>query len=229
MSHPCPDYDSIIDLYTEGIHSMYGLEGGQIRGKKGKFAERLLEAIVSLAWHEIGGKMNRFNVEKRRVPVPINENYVKNLMPESTRNCVKQNVDKYIFRLELDKVVKIDNRFVLAIECKAYTENTMLRRTLRDFELALITEPDLLFCLFQLENALGGDYGDPNKSEYLGSESTHTLLSHSPKVRLEIITLLDDNHRQTGLIHKPEYFKELRAKNVATCVRKFGTLLEPFV
>ena len=208
---------------------MYGLTQGKTRGAKGRLVEKLLEAIVSLAWHEIGGEVNRINIEKLRVTVPINANYVKNLIPESTRNYVVQNVDKYIFRLELDRVVEIDNRLVLAIECKAYTENTMLRRTLRDFELASIANPKLLFCLFQLENALGGDYGDPNKSEYLGSESTHTLMSHSPTVSLEIITLLDSNHHPTGLLHKPEHFKELPVENVTTCVSKFRTLLEFFV
>ena len=224
-----PDYESIIDMYTKGIHSMYGGTGGQIRGAKGRLTENLLEAIVSLAWHEIGGEVNRFKIEKLRVPVLINENYVKNLMPESTRNYVAQNVDQYIFRLELDKVVEIDNRLVLAIECKAYTENTMLRRILRDCELTLITNPKLRFCLFQLENSLGGDYGDPNKLEYLGSKSTHTLMSHSPTISLKIITLLDGNHGQTGSIHIPEYFKKLPIKNVRTCVSKFRTLLEPFV
>ena len=224
-----PDYESIIVLYTEGIQAMYGLEGGQIRGKKGKLVETLLEVIVSLAWHEIGGGVNRINIEKRRVPVSINEDYVKNLTPESTCNYVRQNIDKYVFRLELDKVVEIDNQSVLAIECKAYTENTMLRRTLRDFELALITNPKLLFCLFQLENSLGGDYGDPNKSEYLGSMSSHALMSHSPTVSLEIITLLDSNQGRSGRIHKPEYFKKLPVENVATCVSKFCVLLEPFL
>ena len=224
-----PDYESIVDLYTESIYSMYDMTPGQIRSKKGKLTEKLLEAIVSLAWYEIGGEMNRFNVKTRRVPIPISENYVKNLMPESTRNYVLQNVDQYIFRLELDKVVRVDNQSVLAIECKSYTENTMIRRALRDFELALIINPDLLFCLFQLENALGGDYGEPNKSEYLGSKSTHTLMSHSPTVHLEIITLLDGNHGRVGPIHKPEYFKELPMENVATCVNKFRTLLKPFV
>ena len=224
-----PDYESIIDLYTESIHSMYNMTPGQIRANKGQLTVKLLEAIVSLAWYEIGGEMNRFNVKRQLVPIPINEDYVKNLMPKSTRNYVLQNVDQYIFKLELDKVVTVDNQSVLAIECKSYTENTMLRRTLRDFELALLINPCLRFCLFQLENALGGDYGEPNKSEYLGSKSTHTLMSHSPTVHLEIITLLDGNHGQVGPIHKPEYFKELPVKNVKTCVNKFRTLLKPFV
>ena len=224
-----PTYGSIVDLYTEGIRAMYGLEGGQIRGKKGRLVENLLEAIVSLAWHEIDGHVNRLNVKRRRVPIRINEDYVKNLIPESTRDYVAQNIDEYIFRLEIDKLVEIDNRPVLAIECKAYTENTMLRRALRDFELVLKLYPKLHFCLFQLENSLGGDYGDPNRSEYLGSKPTHTLMSHSPTVSLQIITLLAGNHGQTGPIHIPEYFKELPVKNVATCVSKFRTLLEPFI
>ena len=224
-----PDYESIVDLYTESIYSMYNMTPGQIRAKKGKLVEKLLEAIVSLAWYKIAGEMNRFHIEKRRVSIPISENYVKNLMPESTRNYVLQNIDQYIFRLELDRVMKVDNQSVLAIECKAYTENTMLRRILRDFELALIINPDLLFCLFQLENALGGDYGEPNKSEYLGSKSTHTLMSHSPTVHLEIITLLDSDHGRHGLIHRRGYFKELPIKNVETCVSKFRALFEQFV
>ncbi|MCY3723557.1 MAG: hypothetical protein OXG97_15145 [Candidatus Poribacteria bacterium] len=72
MSLPYPDYASIVDLYIESIHSMYGLTGGQIREKKSRLTENLLEAIVSLAWHEMGGKMNQFNIERRRVPILIN-------------------------------------------------------------------------------------------------------------------------------------------------------------
>jgi hypothetical protein len=226
-----PDYESIIGLYTQGIYLMYDnkRQGGKDRSSKGALTENLLEAIVSLAWHEVGGEAHRFNIAKRRLNVPIDTDYVRNLTPESTRNYVEQNMEGYFYKVELDKGVEIDNQLVLAVECKAYTENAMLKRVLKDFELASIANPKLLFCLFQLENALGGDYGDPNKSEYLGSESTHTLMSHSPTVSLEIITLLDSNHHPTGLLHKPEHFKELPVENVTTCVSKFRTLLEFFV
>lgn len=226
-----PDPESIINLYTEGIHAMYENkgQGGKDRSSKGALTEDILEAIVHLAWHKIGGKTHRLNIAKRRVNVPIDAHYVSNLTPESTRNYVKQDIEGYFYRIELDKGVEIDNQLVLAIECKSYTENAMLKRVLKDFELASIADPKLLFCLFQLENALGGDYGDPNKPEYLGSKSTHTLLSHSPKVTLEIITLLDGNRNSKREIHDPDHFKELPTENVETCLKKFCALLEPFV
>ncbi len=226
-----PDYKSIVDLYEDGIHSMYDnkRQGGKDRSSKGALTENILEAIVHLAWHKIGGKTHCLYIAKRRVNVPIDADYVRNLTPESTRNHVKQDVEGYFYRIELDKGVEIDNNLVLAIECKSYTENAMLKRVLKDFELASIADPKLIFCLFQLENALGGDYGDPNKPEYLGSKSTHTLLSHSPKVKLEIITLLDGNRNSKREIHDPDHFKELPIENVETCVSKFRVLLAPFL
>lgn len=225
-----PDYESIVKLYTQEIHSMFGRTGGDIRGKKAKITEKLFEAIVYLAWHETGGESNQINIiGKRKVPVPIEKNYVKNLTPEATQNHVRQDIDKYIYELELDKVIEIDDQLVLAIECKAYTESTMLRRTLRDFELASISNPNLLFSLFQLENALGGDYGNPTKSEYLGSKPAHTLMSHSPRVKLEIITLVNGYRNSKKPIHVKAHFKELPIENVEACTKKFSTLLKPFV
>ena len=226
-----PDCESIVILYTEGIHAMYKNkgEGGKDRSSKGKLTERILEAIVYLSWHENGGDLNRIDIGRRLLKVPIDTDYVKNLTPKSIRNHVEQDIEGYFYKLELDKAVQIDEQLVLAIECKSYTENTMLKRTLKDFELAYIANPKLLFCLFQLENALGGDYGDPNKPEYLGSKSTHTLLSHSPKITLEIITLLDGNRNSKRAIHIPEHFKHLPVENVEVCVNRFMEMLKPFV
>lgn len=190
VSHPTTlaNSESIVRLYTDSIRSMYTMTGGQIRSRKGKLVADLLDAIVRQAWHEIGA-LDRLEIRRQRVEVPINADYVRTLTPESTKTHVKENIAGYIYRVELDRAVLIDERLVLGIECKSYTENAMLKRVLKDFELTLQRHPEMLFCVFQLENALGGDYGEPCKMDYLGSESTHTLLSHSP-VRLEIITLL---------------------------------------
>ena len=49
MSLVYPDYESIIDLYTESIHSMYNMTAGQIRGAKGALVENIVDAIVSVA------------------------------------------------------------------------------------------------------------------------------------------------------------------------------------
>ncbi len=225
-----PDYQSIVELYNSSIYSMYEMTPGQIRGAKGALVENIVDAIVHLAWHEVGGETDRFDIRKRTRTITIEENYVKNLTLESIRHHIEQNKERYVYKIELDRAVKIDDKLILGIECKSYIENAMLKRTLKDFELiAKLLYPDLLFCVFQLENGLGGDYGEVSKPEQLGSESTHTLLSHTPTVSLEIITLLDSNRKSNREIHKPQHFKELPIENVASCVNKFRVLLEPFV
>ena len=230
MSLIYPNYESIVDLYTESICSMYDMTAGQIRGAKGALVENIVDAIVCLAWHEIGGEADRFDIQKRTRQIAIAEDYVENLAPEIVRNHIQENKGKYTCKIELDRAVEIDNALILGIECKSYIENAMLKRTLKDFELIVkLIYPKLLFCVFQLENSLGGDYGEVNKLVHLGSESTHTLLSHTPSVRLEIITLLDGDRKSSREIHKRQYFKPLQTKNVATCVSKFRTLLEPFI
>ena len=225
-----PDYESIVELYTDRIRSMHNMTPGQIRGAKGMLVENIVDAIVHLAWHEIGGEMSRFNIQRRTGEIAIEEDYVKNLTPESVRNHVKENQGRYVYEVELDRAVEIDFKLVLGIECKAYIENAMIKRTLKDFELiAKLLYPNLIFGVFQLENSLGGDYGDAGKLVQLGSESTHTLLSHTPAVKLEIITLLDGDRKSSEPIHKPQYYKELPVENVENCVNKFRGLLEPFL
>ncbi len=225
-----PDYESIVDLYEESIYSMYNMTPGQIRGAKGALGENIVDAIVRLASHEIGGETNRFDVRKRTREITINEDYVQNLMSDVLRNHIHENKGRYIYKIEFDRAVEIDNDFILGIECKSYIDNAMFKRTLKDFELVVkLLYPELLFCIFQLENGLGGDYGKVSKPEHLGSESTHTLLSHTPTVHLEIITLLDGNRKSNREIHKRQYFKKLLEENVGVCVSKFRAMLEIFI
>lgn len=231
-----PNYESIIDMYTEGIHYMYELheihgdkDGGPIRAAKGELVESMVEAIVSLAWHEIDGEVNRLNIEKRKEKIYIDTDYIQSLIDESTQEYIERNRSGYFYPIELDRGIKIDDQLVLGVECKAYTDNTMFRRALKDFELALKLYPGLSFCLFQLENGLGGDYGEPCKLKPLGSKRTHTLMSHAPKVKLEITTLLNGNRDGDRPIHKRGFFKKLPVENMEVCVGKFRILLRDFV
>ena len=225
-----PDYESIVEMYTKSVKSMSNMDGGETRGTKGAFVENIVDAIVSLAWCEIGGEANRFDIQKYTRKISISDEYVKTLTSQYIKNHIEQNKDEYIYEIELDRSVKIDQKLVLGIECKSYMDHAMFKRTLIDF--GLITKllyPKLLFCVFQLENGLGGDYGEVSKQEQLGSVSTHTLLSHTPEVYLEIITLLDGKRSSSKPIHKPKYFKELPEENVEICVNKFKDILQPFV
>ena len=224
------DYESVVDMYTDSIHSMYTMTAGEIRGAKGDLVENLVDVIVKLAWHEIGGEKDRLDIKKHTGRISIDEDYVETLTPKYVRDHIEQNKGKYIYKVELDRAVEIDNKIILGIECKSYIENAMFKRTLKDFELIVkLLYPDLLFCVFQFENSLGGDYGKVSEQRQLGSESTHTLLSHTPSVELEIITLLDGDRKSDRPIHKRDYFKELPVENIEICVNKFKNILNPFV
>ena len=50
-----PTYESIVELYSESIYSMYDMTPGQTRGAKGALVENIVDATVQLAWHlELG-------------------------------------------------------------------------------------------------------------------------------------------------------------------------------
>ena len=117
----------------------------------------------------------------------------------------------------MDKQVYIDDVFVLGIECKAYTENAMIKRILVDFSLLKTIYPDLNCYLFQLESQLGGDYSDLKEITF-GSKPTHTLMSYFPEVKLNVFTFLEGERKVDEPIHKKEFFKPLKREQVEKAV-----------
>jgi len=109
------------------------------------------------------------------------------------------------------------------MECKAYTENAMFKRILVDFTLFKQVYPDLSFVLLQLESQLGGDYSSRKSIKY-GSPSTHTLLSYFD-IDLNILTLLEGERKVDQPIHKPAYYKSLRAESLLTALEVIKNLL----
>lgn len=83
-------------------------------------------------------------------------------------------MDKCHYGQKTDVHLYIDGKFVMAIECKAYTENAMMKRILVDFTLLKEVYPNLDCVLLQLESQLGGDYGHFDKKP-LGSFRTHNF------------------------------------------------------
>mgnify|MGYP001068239333 CR=1 FL=1 len=133
-------------------------------------------------------------------------------------------MNEFYYPLKTDIHVNVDGRFKIAIECKAYTENAMLKRILVDFTLLKQVYPELSFVLFQLESQLGGDYSSSNKIKY-GSPSTHTLLSYFD-IDLNIITLLEGERKVDKPIHKPEYYKALREEILLEALDVLKNLLD---
>ena len=229
---------NLIDSYNNivgGIEEQAANEderayGGVIRAAKGKLVEEMARHIVMLAWREVGGDQKRLSFgDTKRYNVPIKPAYIKGL-PSEVRNEVKTNKEKYFYRAQVDVHVFLDKKLVMAVECKTYAENAMLKRILVDFQLLKTMHPNLICCLLQLESQLGGDYSETNKdTPSLGSPSSHTLMSYFPAVALNILTLLEGERKVDQPIHNPVYFKELKPERLNYVINRFRQLLAPLM
>ncbi|HOJ63960.1 MAG TPA: restriction endonuclease [Spirochaetota bacterium] len=189
--------------------------GGIIRSIKGWLQEYMTEEIIKLAWDNIKGDAKRLEINSKKHKIPIQRIYVENIKDIEIKNYIFNNIKKYYYSLSVDKQVFVDNKFVLGIECKAYTENAMLKRILVDFSLLKTSYPEINCYLFQLESQLGGDYSKLNKKTY-GSYPTHTLMSYFPEVNLNIFTFLEGERKVDKPIHK--YFKSLNKNKIKEAV-----------
>jgi len=198
--------------------------GGIIRAGKGSLVESIAKQIVQISWELTGEPIYRLSIDKRKVVVPINNNYVESIPDATVREHVKEYRQYYHFSVSADLHVYIDGVFSIAVECKAYTENAMIKRVLLDCRLLKQIYPDLDFVLLQLESQLGGDYSELGEITY-GSYSTHTLLSFFD-IPLQIVTLLQGERQVDKPIHKAEYYKPLTKDSLYKAINLFKELLE---
>ena len=200
--------------------------GGIIRSVKGKLQEHITEEIIKIAWESIGGEPNRLQIDSKKHKIPIKIDYVNKIKDKDIKNYILKNIDNFYYSLSVDKQVSIDDNFILAIECKAYTENAMLKRILVDFHLLKTKFPDLSCYLFQLESQLGGDYSELNRKTF-GSHPTHTLMSYFDDVELKIITFLKGERKIDRPIHK--FFKPLEKKQIVYAIKLIAEDLSRFL
>lgn len=163
--------------------------GGFIRATKGKLQEFISNDLVHVAWNvELAKDPKRLSINSDKIRIPLKLEYVETIRDRTVKNYILSNIQRYYYGLSVDKHVFIDGKMILGIECKAYTENAMIKRILVDFHLLKTKVPNLLCYLFQLESQLGGDYSSEVKKPK-GSAPTLTLMSHFPDVNLNIVTL----------------------------------------
>ena len=198
--------------------------GGIIRAGKGLLVESLAKSLIRIAWKNLGGDQNRISTEKKPIIVPISHKYIQQLKNPDVKKYILENVDKYFYRFKTDVHVYIDGVLTLGVECKAYTENAMLKRIMVDFTFLKQVHPKTHAVLLQLESQLGGDYSKTlNKITY-GSPSSHTIMSYFD-IDLNIITLLEGERRVDQPIHKKDFYKELRAASLARAISAFENLM----
>ncbi|WP_295914038.1 hypothetical protein [uncultured Alistipes sp.] len=202
--------------------------GGIVRAKKGALVEKLCKALVKIAWDELGGDKKLLSLSSHKVPIALKEGYLKKIKSPEVRRHIDENYESFIYKAQVDVHVFIRDEFVLGIECKAYTENAMLKRILVDFSLLKTVYPQMQCALLQLESQLTGDYSQINKEVIYGSYSTHVLMSYF-NVDLNIMTLLEGERKPNNPIHKPEWFKTLKTAVLVKTVEKIKELLQPFI
>jgi hypothetical protein len=192
--------------------------GGFIRATKGKLQEYISNDLVHIAWTvELAKDPKRLSINSDKIRIPLKLEYVQTIRDRAIKDYILSNIQRYYYGLSVDKHVFIDGKMILGIECKAYTENAMIKRILVDFHLLKTKVPNLLCYLFQLESQLGGDYSSEVKNPK-GSAPTHTLMSYFSDVDLRVITLLSGERKVDQPINKKKHFKMLTIDRLEVAV-----------
>jgi len=191
---------------------------GAVRYTKGKIVEDITKDIIKIAWSKISSGEDRLRMDKKKIIIKTNDE---------------------VYKLSQDIHVYIDNIFRVSVECKSYTEVAMYKKILVDASLLENAVPTInAFFIVQLENFLGGDYGETVEAK--GSESVITLNRVFPQINMVVITLLDGNRDINKPLHKPEYFKPMKDERLNYAIEQFrkamltnqdiegGIIREPF-
>jgi len=222
-------YDILVKgIETEANDDEERAFGGVIRAGKGKLVESIARHMVEIAWQKIGGKPERLSLEKQTYRIPINRFYIERVKYKEVRDYINKHIAEYYYGLKTDVPVLIDGKMVMGIECKAYTENAMLKRIMVDFTLLKSVNPKVIAVLLQLESQLTGDYSEPKKDIIYGSHSTHTIMSYFD-VDLNIITLLEGERKVNAPIHNAKHYKELKKDILEIAINTIGELLKKYL
>lgn len=202
--------------------------GGIVRSGKGGLVESMARALVETAWvYYLGQSRSRLDMDKKKIKVKMKTDYPDKIENDEVKKYLKENRNNQYYRFGTDVHVFIDGKLVLPIECKAYTENAMIKRIIFDANLAYEYMNIGLYILLQLESQLGGDYHELNKITF-GSPSTNTLLSYSD-VKIEIITLLEGERKVDKPIHKAIYYKPLKYEYLYKAMIRIGNALRKYI
>lgn len=235
------EIDDIVTYYDNVVKHVYDnakaeeaaigrSTGGFLRANKGKLVEDLATKMISIAWKILEAKSERLDVNSQKHAIPLQEEYINSLSNEDLKKYIRDNIKKYVYKLNVDRQIYIDGNFVLAIECKAFAEIAMLKRVLMDFYLLKTVFPDISCYLFQLESQLGGDYfslANAYGKVIFGSTSAHTIQSYFPNVDLNIHTFVKGERKIDRPIHK--YYKPIEKDAIRYAIEILATDLKRFV
>ena len=231
MAFPNDNFRQIIRYYNavvkgveaEALESARAF-GGVIRATKGALVENIAMQLVKIAWRQLERDEADISFQNKRYKVPIRQSYIRKIADPEIRQHLESHKDSLYYGIKQDVSVCIRGDFVLSIECKAYAENSMMKRILVDAMLLRTQVPNLHFALIQLESQLGGDYSNLARKP-MGSASTHTLMSYFPEIKLEVITLLEGERHPKRPIHDKKFFKPLMRESLKRAANTLADLL----
>lgn len=227
IQHIIDAYEHLVGgIDQEAVREKERAYGGIIRAGKGTLVESISKNLIEIAWDFLGESSSRLSFAHKAFKFTIKREYVDKIKSLEVKEHILDNINSYYYRFKPDTQVCIDNKFVIGIECKSYTENAMLKRILIDFTLLKQEYPQLDCVLLQLESQLGGDYSALNDVTF-GSPSTHTLLSYFD-INLHIITLLKGERKVDRPIHKSDFYKPLTNENLLKAIDVFEELLTKY-
>lgn len=136
----------IVEIYNSRMSKSFDeTRPEQIRSQKGKLVEELTREIIREAWKRTGRDENRLEFKRKKFKIqPRSDVRVMDL--ELLKSV--ENFNSLSYYLGVDIHTFIDGEFCLGVECKAYTENAMLKRILVDFWLLKKRYPGLNWDLY---------------------------------------------------------------------------------
>ena len=192
--------------------------GGILRSNTGIFVEYAAHSIALMAWKDLGGDMDKIRVSKEKILVPVKEEYIES-QSEEIKSFLDSRQNKG-YQCSVDKHVYIENELVLAIECKAYAENAMLKRIITDMGFIKSTYPAAKCYLFMLESQLGGDYSEL-KENPLGSYSSHAIISNTGVKDFKILPHVKGDRLVKAPIFERKFYKPISKRMLDRTLKLF--------
>ena len=172
-------------------------DGGEIRESKGKMTVVIATNIIKYACDVSGKDRSKLEILKDKVVISALE------------------------ETEVDIVVQYDGEVIAMVESKSYADFTMFKRYAVEVLGLEDTYPKAKFSLFQLENALGGDYDSDLTLENLKGSSKVNKLLNMLGLKIDVLTMMNGKRQSQKAIHKEGYDKPIGGAKLERAVKYF--------
>jgi hypothetical protein len=172
-------------------------DGGEIRESKGKMTVTIATNIIKYACNVSGKDSSKLDISTDEVIITALE------------------------ETEVDIVVRYDGEVIAMVESKSYADFTMFKRYAVEVLGLEDTYPKAKFSLFQLENALGGDYDSDLALENLKGSSKVNKLLNMLGLKIDVLTMMNGKRQSQKAIHKENCDKPIDEAKLQRAVKYF--------